>query len=85
MDQGEDIGVCLSWGFHCCEETMTTATYRFRTSVHYQHGGKHGSVQADMMLEEPRVLPLDPRGAEGDFVPHWYTLSLGGLKACPPL
>ena len=25
----------------------------FRGSVHYYHGGKYGSVQADMMLEEP--------------------------------
>ena len=41
---------------------MTTATlikdillglaYRFRGSVQYHHGGTHGSVQADMVLEE---------------------------------
>jgi len=30
----------------------------FRGSVHYHHGGKHGRVQADMVLEEPRVLHL---------------------------
>jgi hypothetical protein len=41
--------------------------YRFRGSVHYQCGGNHGSVQADMMLEkEPRVLHLDLQAAEGD-------------------
>jgi hypothetical protein len=29
-------------------------------SIHYHHGGKHGSVQDDMMLKkEPRVLHLD--------------------------
>ena len=26
--------------------------YRFRGSVHYYHDKKHGSVQADMVLEE---------------------------------
>jgi hypothetical protein len=34
--------------------------YRFRGSVYYHHGRKHGSVQAGMMLEkELRVLHLD--------------------------
>ena len=48
---------------------MTTATpikediklelaYTLRGSVHY-HGRKHGSMQADMVLEELRVLHLD--------------------------
>ena len=32
--------------------------YSFRCSVHYHHGGKHGSVQAGMALEEQRVLYL---------------------------
>ena len=32
--------------------------YRFRESVHYHYGGKHGSIQAGMALEELRVLPL---------------------------
>jgi hypothetical protein len=60
---------------------MTTATpikediklelaYSLRGSVHY-HGRKHGSMQADMVLEEPRVLPLDLQAAEGDCVSHW--------------
>jgi hypothetical protein len=35
--------------------------YRFRGSVHYHHGGKHGSVQADVGLEEPKVLHFDPK------------------------
>jgi hypothetical protein len=35
--------------------------YHFRGSVHYHHGRKHGIMQADMVLEEPRVLHLDQR------------------------
>jgi hypothetical protein len=39
--------------------------------VHYYDGEKHGSVQADVVLEkELRVLHLDPQAAEGDCVPH---------------
>ena len=35
--------------------------FQFRDLVHYHHGGKHGSMQADMVLEkELRVLHLDP-------------------------
>jgi hypothetical protein len=33
--------------------------YRLRGSVYYHHAGKQGSMQADMVLEEPRVLHLD--------------------------
>ena len=41
------------------------AGLQFRDSVHYCHGEKHGSVQADMMLEtELRVLHLDAQAAE---------------------
>jgi hypothetical protein len=35
--------------------------YRFRGSVHYHHGGKDGSIQADMVLKELRVLHLDQK------------------------
>ena len=32
----------------------------FRGLVHYHHGGKHDSIQADMVLEkELRILHLD--------------------------
>ena len=45
--------------------------YSFRGSVHYHHGGKHDSMQADMVLEkELRVLHLDLQAAEGDCAPH---------------
>ena len=38
--------------------------YRFRGSVHYHHGRKHGSIQVDMVLEkELRVLHLDKTAA----------------------
>ena len=41
--------------------------YSFRGLVHYYHGGKHDSVQADMVLEmKLRVLHLDLKTAEGD-------------------
>jgi hypothetical protein len=48
--------------------------YSFRDLVHYHHE-KHGSIQADMVLEkEMRALHLDPQAAEGDCVPHWVGL-----------
>jgi hypothetical protein len=55
---------------------------RFRGSVHYHHGGRHGGVQANMVLEkELRVLRLDPQAAEGSHT--GYSLSIGHLKAHP--
>jgi hypothetical protein len=46
--------------------------YSFKGLAHCCHGKKHGSRQADMMLEkELRVLHLDPQAAERDCVPHW--------------
>jgi hypothetical protein len=38
-----------------------------RGSVHYYHGGKHGSVLADIVLKE---LIVELQAAEGDYVPH---------------
>ena len=46
--------------------------YRFRSLVHYCHGGKHGSTRADVVLEkEMRVLYLDREaaGRESDTGP----------------
>jgi hypothetical protein len=37
--------------------------YRFRSSVHYHQGRKQGSIQADVELEELRVLHLHPKEA----------------------
>jgi hypothetical protein len=31
----------------------------FSSSVHFHHGGKYGSIQADMVLEELSFLHLD--------------------------
>ena len=42
----------------------------FRGSVFYHYGGKHGSIQADMVLEKHRVLHLDLQGARKDSVPR---------------
>jgi hypothetical protein len=40
--------------------------YRFRGSVHYHYGGKHGSIQAGMVLEKELrvVLHLDPKATK---------------------
>ena len=57
--------------------------YSFRGLVPYHHGWKHGSIQADMLLEkELRVLHLDLQAAERD---HHTGSSLGmvDLKAWP--
>ena len=48
--------------------------YSFRGSVHYHHGRKHGSIQADMVLEkELRVLHLDLQEAKRDYVRTAYS------------
>jgi hypothetical protein len=60
--------------------------YRFRGSVHYHHGGKHGNMQADIVLEELRVLQLDSkvtrRRLASIAVKRRVSLALGG--ACAP-
>lgn len=40
------------------EKMSLGMAYRFRSSVHYDHAGNHGSIQADMVLEEMIVLNL---------------------------
>ena len=66
---------CHSHGFHCCEELplLTTISliigvgFQFKGIVYCHHGGKHGSMQAGMLLEkELRVLRLDPQAREED-------------------
>ena len=37
--------------------------YSFRGLVHYHHGGKHGSIQAGLVLEEPGILHSDSKAA----------------------
>jgi hypothetical protein len=42
------------------EDVYLEVAYRFRSLVHYCYGGKHGGMQADMVLEkELRVIHLD--------------------------
>jgi hypothetical protein len=43
--------------------------YNVRGSVHYYHGKKHCSTQADMVLEELRVLHLYPKEAGSSLFP----------------
>ena len=55
---------------HTKENISLELASRFRGSVYY-HGGEHGSMQADMVLEKAlRVLHLDPRQPGGDCVFH---------------
>jgi hypothetical protein len=50
--------------------------YSFRCSIHYHYGGKHGSHQADVVLEKDmRVPPLDPQAAKEDWL--CFTLRAG--------
>jgi hypothetical protein len=37
--------------------------YSFRGSFHYHHSGKYGGIQADRVLEEPRVQYLDQKAS----------------------
>jgi hypothetical protein len=58
--------------------------YRFRSSVHYHLGRKHGSWQEDMILEkELRVLHLYPKELEALPFPHWLELEQRISKATP--
>jgi hypothetical protein len=56
--------------------------YSFRGPVHYHHGETHIPVQADMVLEEQRVLHLDLQATE-ETCHTGYSLSIGDLKAHP--
>jgi hypothetical protein len=64
---------------------MTKATlselglaYSFRGSVPYHQGRKHGSMQADMVLEELRGLQLDLNEPGGESPFHnGQSLSIG--------
>jgi hypothetical protein len=66
---------------------MTTATLikeNISLGLPYSssHGGRHGSVQADVALEELRVLPSYPQAPEGDCHPG-CSLSIADFKAFP--
>jgi hypothetical protein len=58
------------------------AGLQFRGLARYHHGGKQGSIQADMVLEEMlRVLPQDPQ-AEGSER-RWVWLGLLNPQSPP--
>lgn len=42
--------------------------------VHHHHSRKHGSTQADMVLEKLRVLHLDPKEPGGNWLSQWVYL-----------
>lgn len=46
--------------------------------VHYNHGEKHGSVKADVVLEELRVL----KATEGTVFHTEHSLNIKDLKSC---
>ena len=49
--------------------------YSFRGSVRYHHSKKHGIVQADLVLEEQRVLHFNQKAAGRRLsFPHWVKL-----------
>jgi hypothetical protein len=56
--------------------------YRFRGSVHYHQGRKHGSIQADLVLEkELGVVHLVPKANRRRLA--FRQLGGGSLKAHP--
>lgn len=53
--------------------------YSFRSSVHY-HGGKHGSLQADLVLEE---LGLIQRPKKENWVACTHSEHISSTKTSP--
>jgi hypothetical protein len=80
------VWVLLLWGDTITKATLIRANtslgleYHFRSSVHCHHGLKQGSMQADMVLGEPRVLHLDRKEARRRLGRAW---ALGDLKPAP--
>jgi hypothetical protein len=58
--------------------------YCFRGLVHSHHDGKHGSVQADIVLEEPRFFILIQRQQKETVCHTGWSLSIGDLKVHLP-
>lgn len=62
--------------------------YNFTGPVHYHHSGKHGILQAYLVLKEPIVLDLDPKAArveleQRDLKAHPHSDTSSG-KIPPP-
>ena len=73
---------------HIKDNISLGLAHRLRDSVYCHHGGKHGSVQADMALEDARALQdsrrgLCPQGSQEESFFHtgrspsteWHTSS----------
>lgn len=45
--------------------------YNFSGLVHYHQGVKHNTVQADMMLEEPRILDFGLQAEKVNLGLYW--------------
>jgi hypothetical protein len=60
--------------------------YSFSGLSHYHHDRKHGSIQADLVLEELRVLHLDLQAARKrlDVFHTLHNLTIYNLKVPPP-
>jgi hypothetical protein len=58
----------------------------YSRSVHYHHGGKHGSIQADMVLEGLTFLYLDLKAGRSrlDVFHTGHSLTIEDLKSPPP-
>jgi hypothetical protein len=54
--------------------------YRFRDLVLYHHSRKHGSIQADIVLEKTRVLHIDLGAARRGLFHIRRRLSIGVSK-----
>lgn len=94
------------FGFYCLEKTpwprqlfkRTTANWdwlHFQRSVHYEHGRKHGSIQADSMLEQDvgilhswsensQDMIVFYRQPGGRSLPLWAELKDRTSKSTPP-
>jgi hypothetical protein len=63
--------------------TSLGLTYRFRGSVHYHHGRKHGSIQAGMVLEKELRVLIQRQPEETVSSSLGRAWALRDLKACP--
>jgi hypothetical protein len=59
-------------------QQLIGSPYSFRDSVHYYHGRKHGSIQADVGLEKLKVLQLDLKATSRLL--YWAELELWSLN-----
>lgn len=74
MWNGGILGMCLVRVSLFWRDTV------FRGSVCYHHGQEHGTTQADMVREQPRVLYLD---LSNKRLSTGCSLIIGDLKAFP--